>query len=75
MQDVVDTARTLTGSRYGAITVLDEKGELSEFFVSGVTEEEHQRFWEMPEGLGFFEYLSGIEAPLRVSNIAGHLIA
>ena len=75
LQDVVDTARTLTGSRYGAITVLDEKGELSDFFVSGVTEEEHQRFWEMPEGLGFFEYLSGIEAPLRVSNIAGHLSA
>ncbi len=75
LQDVVDTARILTGCRYGAITVLDEKGELSDFFVSGVTEEEHQRFWEMPEGLGFFEYLSGLEAPLRVSNIAGHLSA
>ncbi len=73
LQEVVDSARALTGSRYGTITVLDEKGELSDFFVSGVTEEEHQRFWEMPEGLGFFEYLSGLEAPLRVSNIADHL--
>ena len=75
LQEVVDSARTLTGSRYGAITVLGENRELSDFFVSGLTEEEHQGLWEMPQGLGFFEYLSGLLAPLRVSNIAEHLSA
>ena len=73
LQDVVDSARTLTGSRYGAITVLDETGQMPDFIVSGLTREEHQGLWEMPQGLGFFEYLSGLEAPLRVSDIAGHL--
>ena len=29
----------------------------------------------MPEGLGFFEYLSGLEEPLRVSDIDSHLKA
>ena len=29
----------------------------------------------MPEGLGFFEYLSELEEPLRVSNIDSHLRA
>ncbi len=75
LQDVVDSARALTGSRYGAITVLGEAGQTPEFFVSGLTREEHQGLWEMSQGLDFFEYLSGAEAPLRVSNIADHLSA
>ena len=29
----------------------------------------------MPEGLGLFEYLSGLEEPLRVSDIDSHLKA
>ena len=75
LQDVVDSARALTGSRYGAITVLGDAGQTPDFFVSGLTREEHQGLWEMSQGLDFFEYLSGAEAPLRVSNIADHLSA
>ncbi len=68
LQEVADSARALTASRYSAITVLDEAGRLSDFIVSGLTREEHQGLWDMPEGLGFFQYLSGLEEPLRVSN-------
>ena len=75
LQEVVDSARALTGSRYGAITVLGEAGKRPDFIVSGLTEEEHQGLWDMPQGLGFFEYLSGLMEPLRVSDIAGHLSA
>ena len=75
LQEVVDSARTLTESRYGAITVLGETGQRPDFIVSGLTREEHQGLWEMPQGVGFFEYLSGVETPLRVSNIASHLSA
>ena len=73
LQEVVDSARTLTGSRYGAITVFGEGEQTLDFIVSGLTGEEHQGLWDMPEGLGFFEYLSGLEQPLRVSNIDSHL--
>ena len=75
LQEVADSARSLTASRYAAITVLDEAGHLSDFIVSGLTQEEHQGLWDMPEGLGFFQYLSGLEEPLRVSNIDSHLRA
>ena len=75
LQEVVDSARILTGSRYGAITVPGEAGQPPDFIVSGLTREEHQGLWEMPQGLGFFEYLSGVKEPLRVSDIAGHLSA
>ena len=75
LQDVVDSARELTGARYGAITVPGEAGHQPDFIVSGLTREEHRGLWEMPQGLGFFEYLSGLTAPLRISDIAGHLSA
>ncbi len=75
LQEVVDGARALTASRYGAITVLGEAGQTPDFIVSGVTREEHQGLWNMSEGLGFFEYLSGLEEPLRVSDVAAYLSA
>ena len=75
LQEVVDSARTLTASRYGAITVFGEGGQTPDFIVSGLTSEEHQGLWDMPGGRGVFEYLSRLEEPLRVSNIDSHLRA
>ena len=75
LQEVVDNARALTASRYGAITIPGEVFRRPTFIASGLTPEEHQGFWDMPEGLGLFEYLSGLEEPLRVSNIDSHLKA
>ena len=75
LQEVVDSARALTGSRYGAITVPGEAELMPHFIVSGLTQEEHRGLWDMPEGAGFFRYLSGIGRPLRVSNVESHLRA
>ena len=73
LQLVVDSARALTASRYGAITIPGETVRRPTFIVSGLTRKEHQGLWDMTEGLGFFEYLSGLEEPLRVSDIDRHL--
>ena len=75
LQEVVDSARALTASRYGAITILGDAGQMPHFIVSGLTPEEHQGLWDMPEGRGFFDYLSSLEEPLRVADIAGYLSA
>ena len=75
LQEVVDSARTLTASRYGAITVFGEDGEMPDFIVSGLTREEHRGLWSMSEGQSFFQYLGGLKKPLRVSNIDSHLKA
>ncbi len=37
LQDVVDSARELTGARYGAITAPGEAGQRPDFIVSGLT--------------------------------------
>ena len=75
LQEVVESARALTASRYGAITIPGEVFPRPMFIASGLTREEQQGFWDMPEGLGFFEYLSGLEEPLRVSDIGSHMKA
>ncbi len=75
LQGVVDGARSLTGARYGALTVFADAGALPHFLVSGMTAQEHQGFWDMPEGLRFFEYVSGLETPLRVADFGAHLEA
>ena len=74
LQEVVDSARALTASRYGAITVPGENVRPM-FFASGLTSEEHQGFWDIPEGMAFFAYLSRLEEPLRVEDITSHLEA
>ena len=42
LQEVVDSARKLTASRYGAITIPGEVFRHPTFIASGLTEEEHQ---------------------------------
>ena len=75
LQDVVDSARTLTESRYGAITVFSEAGEEPDLIFSGLTREERQGLLNMQGGEKFFRYLSGLKKPLRVSNIGSHFEA
>ncbi len=75
LQEVVDGARALTASRHAALTVLNNDGQPSDLIVSDLSGEERQRLWDAPEGAAFFTYLSGLEEPLRVSDVESHLSA
>ena len=71
LQEVVDSARSLTNARYGAITVISEGGDLPELISSGISPEEHRRLWDAPEWM--FQYLSERKSPLRISNLVSHI--
>ena len=74
LQEVVDNARELTDSRYGVITTLDGSGRPPDFVTSGVTAEDQRDFESfLPDGLLLFEYLSGLEVPLRVADYQSHV--
>ena len=75
LQEVVDAARALTGSRYGAISVFGEAGEVQDFIVSGMTPDEHQGLWGTPQGQRLFEYLCGLDGPLRMADMSSHVRA
>ena len=73
LQGVLDSACSLTGARYGVITLLDESGQVQDFVTSGLTQEEHRRFTDLPEGMMFFQYLSNIQEPLRLRDFHSHV--
>ncbi len=72
LQGVLDSARSLTGARYGVITLLDDAGRIQDFLYSGLTPEESRQFAELPNGMLFFEQLSGISEPLRLRDFHGY---
>ena len=72
LQGVLDSARTLTGARYGVITTLDDEGRMEDLRVSGLTVEDARRIWEIPDGQRFFEYLCAIPGPVRVADLDSH---
>ena len=67
------TQRSLTGARYGVITLLGESGRIQDFFYSGLTPEESRRVAEFPDGMLFFEYLSSIGEPLRLRDFHSYV--
>ena len=73
LQEVMDSARSLTGARFGGITAFDESGQLLEFITSGMPPEEQQRMLDLPEGPALFEYFSSIQGSLRFGDVASQM--
>ena len=72
LQEVVDSARTLAGARYGMMAMLNQSGDPEDFFSSGTTAEEHRQLVGTPGGILFFEHIRGIPEPIRISDFSSH---
>ena len=75
LQEILDSARTLTNAQYGVIATLDDSGQVEDSLFSGLTAEQSQQLSEMPGGLKIFEYLSNIPNPLRVPDFASYILS
>ena len=73
LQEILDSARSLTDARCGVIVSLDDKGQMEDLLTSGLKDDEAQQLFEMPEGLKIFGYLTTILGPLRVPDLASYL--
>ncbi|MDP4510028.1 PP2C family protein-serine/threonine phosphatase [Nonomuraea turcica] len=72
---IVSTTMDLVGARYGALGVLDEKGEnIASFIPMGLSEQERADLVgaELPRGRGLLGHLITHPEPLRVDDIAAH---
>ena len=69
LQEVVDSARALTGARYGIIVTVDGTGEIVDYVTSGFTTAETRRFADWPDGPRLFAHLHGQPGPLRLSDL------
>ncbi len=73
LQGVLDSARSLTGARYGAITLVDDSLGLQDVFFSGITEQEARQFRDTPGGEELLRHFSELPGALRVADLNGHL--
>ena len=71
--EVVDSGRALTGARAGMITTIDERGELRDIVIRGLSPEEHREMLAWPDGERLFQHLRDLPAPLRVADLPGYL--
>ena len=75
LQEILDSARSLTDARCGVIVSLDDKGQVEDFLASGLTDDEAQQLFAVPEGLKIFGYLTTTPRPLRVPDLTSFLRA
>ena len=73
LNEVVESARALTGARYGAIATIDAKGEPQDFVTRGLTDEEHRQLVEWPDGPRLFEYFRDLPGPLRLTDVPDYV--
>ena len=73
LQEVADSARSLTGALYSAITALDDAGKIQDFLISGLTSEGKQLLMAYPESITLFKHLTGIQEPLRTRDFVAYV--
>lgn len=69
LHEVVENARSLTGTRYGAIATIDETGRPQDFITSGLTDEEHRRIVDWPDGPRLFEYFRDLPGAMKLPDV------
>src|SRR3954469_8210264 len=73
LERLLEVARELTGARYAAIGVLDERRErLERFLTAGIDEETHRAIGDLPRGRGVLGVLISDPRPLRLADVGAH---
>ena len=74
LQGVLDSARLLTGAKYGMMTLLEDGMRVQNYcLTSGMTPSQTRRVWMNRKNEVLFEYFSVIEEPLRLSDMHSHI--
>ena len=73
LQRVLEVARELTGARYAALGILDDRREeLERFLTLGIDEAERRAIGELPRGRGVLGELIAHPQPLRLADVEMH---
>lgn len=73
LDQVLETAREITGARYAALGILDrDRRELERFITRGVDAETHRAIGDLPRGRGILGVLIDEPHPLRIPDVGTH---
>ena len=74
LREVVESARSLTGARYGAIVTVGEPDEAQMYVLSGYTADEEREIADWtPGGQQFFEHFRDLPGPLRMPDLQAYV--
>ena len=73
LAEVVASARSLTGARYGVIATVDEAGAPRDFVFSGFTPGEERELAAWPDSVRLFSHLRDLPGPLRLADLSGYV--
>ena len=68
LQEILDSARSLTDTRYGVVATFDDTGQVEGFLTSGLTADESRQLWETTQKMTF----CNITRPQRVRDFASY---
>jgi signal transduction histidine kinase len=73
LDEILEAARELTGARYAALGVLNEKRtELERFITAGIDAKTRRAIGDLPHGRGVLGVLIDDPRPLRMSDVGSH---
>jgi PAS domain S-box-containing protein len=67
--NIVETATSLVGARYGALGVANARGEIQRFITTGITPEQRSAIGPLPQGHGLLGALIQEGTPIRIPEI------
>ena len=73
LEHILEVARELTGARFAAVGVLDDRrARLARFITSGIDAETRALIGDLPRGRGVLGYLISHPVPLRLDEVGAH---
>ncbi len=73
LEHILETARELTGARFAAVGILDDRRrELQAFITSGVDEDVSRAIGALPRGHGILGLLIDQPEPIRLHDVSEH---
>ncbi len=69
LQNVVDSSRAVVGARYGALSVLDDDGQIVQFVTAGMTKEQREAIGDIPAGHGLLGYVKRTGLSYRTASV------
>ena len=73
LQEVLDSARSLTDARYGTMILVDDSGQVQNFLTSGMTPEQAQELLDVPGATEIFQHLMNTREPLRLRDFRTYI--
>lgn len=70
LQKVVDQARNLIGTRYGALSVTDREGTIESFVTTGIDDRQREKIGPPPQGKGLLGIVLREGQRLRIEDMA-----